>query len=282
MKFTKMHGAGNDFVVIEGKDSHRNWSELAIKMCDRHFGVGADGLLLIYPSKVADFRMRIFNADGSESTVCGNGLRCLVKYYVDSNKIKRDSEIKIKTSDGLRTARIRRKRNKITDIDVNMGEAKIGLNSKQVKMINHNLAIDVKSVMNRVIKVNNQELQVSLVSVGNQHAVCFMDNSVDKFPLADFGPKVENHRLFPEETNFEIANIINRKSVRARIWERGVGETLACGSGACAITIAGNLLGYIDNKVDVILPGGVLQVKWDIGSDIYLRGPAETVFNGEW
>jgi len=282
LKFTKMHGAGNDFVVIEGKDSHRNWSELAIKMCDRHFGVGADGLLLIYPSKVADFRMRIFNADGSESTVCGNGLRCLVKYYVDSNKIKRDSEIKIKTSDGLRTARIRRRRNKITDIDVNMGEAKIGLNSKQVKMINHNLAIDVKSVMNRVIKVNNQELQVSLVSVGNQHAVCFMDNSVDKFPLADFGPKVENHRLFPEETNFEIANIINRKSVRARIWERGVGETLACGSGACAITIAGNLLGYIDNKVDVILPGGVLQVKWDIGSDIYLRGPAETVFNGEW
>jgi diaminopimelate epimerase len=281
MKFTKMQGAGNDFVVIESKNDS-DWSKLAIEMCNRHWGIGADGLMISSPSKVADFKMRIFNADGSESTVCGNGLRCLVKHYIDGNKNRNDSEITVETSIGLRTARIQYRKGKINEIQVNMGEPRIGHNGTPAKNVNLNKELDIKSAMNRIIRVNRQDLLLSLVSIGNPHAVYFYNGLISDFPLADFGLKVEKHKLFPDETNFEVARIINRKQIEARVWERGVGETLACGSGACAITVASNLLGYIDNKVDVILPGGVLKVKWDIDSDIYLSGPAETVFNGEW
>ena len=281
MKFTKMQGAGNDFVVIESKNNS-NWSKLAIEMCDRHYGIGADGLLISAPSKVADFKMRIFNADGSESTVCGNGLRCLVKHYIDGNKDRNDSEITVETSIGLRTVRVHRRKDKITRILVNMGEPRIGHNGTPAKAVYHGNELDIKSAMNRVIRVNGQKLLLSLVSIGNPHAVHFYNGLIADFPLADFGPKVEQHTLFPDETNFEIARIIDRKQVEVRVWERGVGETLACGSGACAIVAAGNLLGCLDNKVDVILPGGVLKVEWDVDRDIYLSGPAETVFSGVW
>jgi diaminopimelate epimerase len=281
MEFTKMQGAGNDFVVIES-ENNLDWSKLAIKMCDRHYGIGADGLLILSPSKVADFRMRIFNADGSESAVCGNGLRCLVRHYVDTNKGRNDSKITVETSIGLRTARIHRRKGAVSEIQVNMGEPRIGLNGTPAKALYHGNELDIMSAMNRVIIVNGQDLSLSLVSIGNPHAVHFYNGLITDFPLAELGLKVEQHKLFPDETNFEVVRIINHKQVEALVWERGVGETLACGSGACAIVVAGNLLGWLDNKVDVILPGGILKVEWDIDGDIYLSGPTESVFSGEW
>ena len=278
-----MQGAGNDFVVIDANHSRRDWSKLAVKMCDRHYGIGADGLLISFPSKVADFKMRILNADGSESAVCGNGLRCLVKHYIDVNKGKNDSEVTVETSIGVRIARIHRE-NKIVEIQVNMGEPRIGLNNTPIKAMNRGNILDIMSLMNRVITINEQELLLSLVSTGNPHAIHFCDIPVADFPLAALGLKVEQHKLFPDETNFEVVRIINRKQVEALVWERGVGETLACGSGACAIVVAGNLLGWLDDKVDVILPGGVLKVEWNIENDnnIYLSGPTKSVFCGEW
>jgi diaminopimelate epimerase len=282
MKFTKMQGAGNDFVVIESKNTENDWSKMAIKMCDRHYGIGADGLLIALPSKVADFKMRIFNVDGSESSVCGNGLRCLVKHYIDENIDRHDSEITVETSIGIRTARIHRRKGEVIEIQANMGEPKIGYNSIPVKNISGGNEVDIKSAMNHVIRVNGQKLSLSLVSIGNPHAIHFYDGLIADFPIAQFGSKVEQHKLFPDETNFEVARIVNRKRVNALVWERGVGETLACGSGACAITVAGSLLGYLDKKVEVNLPGGVLKVDWDGVGDVFLSGPAVTVFTGEW
>jgi diaminopimelate epimerase len=281
MKFTKMQGAGNDFVVIESKNN-RDWSKLALKMCDRHYGVGADGLLISLPSKVADFKMRIFNADGSESAVCGNGLRCLVKHFTDVNNERNDSEVTVETSIGLRTAGIHRQKGIVTEIQVNMGEPRIGTNAISVKEVYHRNILDIMSLMNRTINIAGKKLLLSLVSIGNPHAVHFYDGAITDFPIARLGSKVEQHKLFPDETNFEVVRIINRQQVEALVWERGVGETLACGSGACAIVVAGNLLGWLDNKVDVILPGGILTVEWHIEDSIYLSGPAETVFSGEW
>ena len=278
-----MQGAGNDFVVIDANHSRRDWSKLAAKMCDRHYGIGADGLLISLPSKVADFKMRIFNADGSESAVCGNGLRCLVEHYIDVNKVKNDSEVTVETSIGVRIARIHRE-NKLIEIQVNMGEPRIGLNGTLIKAMNRGNILDIMSEINHVITINEQELLLSLVSIGNPHAIHFCNYPVADFPLAELGLKVEQHKLFPDETNFEVVRIINCKQVEARVWERGVGETLACGSGACAIFVAGHLLGWLDDNVEVNLPGGVLKVEWYIenNNSIYLSGPTETVFSGEW
>jgi diaminopimelate epimerase len=284
MKFTKMQGAGNDFVVIDAKNNRTNWNELAIKMCDRHYGIGADGLLLSLPSKNGDFKMRIFNADGSESAVCGNGLRCLVSHYLDSQNNGRLSEVTVETSIDLRTAKIIRHKNKSFEIQVNMGEPQIGLKQTPLRDLNGLNGLDIISSMNTNVSVNGQKLLLSLVSVGNPHAVHFIDYPVKDFPLVDLGSKVEQHQLFPDETNFEVVRIISRNKIEARVWERGVGETLACGSGACAIMVAGKLQGKLDNKVEMLLPGGILKVEWDYPTDnnIYLSGPTETVFCGEW
>jgi diaminopimelate epimerase len=251
-------------------------------MCERHYGIGADGLLISLPSKIADFKMRIFNADGSESAVCGNGLRCLVKHFTDVNNERNASEITVETSIGLRTARIHRQKGIVTEIQVNMGEPSIGTDGISVKAVYHGKLLDIMSLMNRTVYIADKKLPLSLVSIGNPHAVHFYDGLITDFPIAKLGLKVEQHKLFPDETNFEVVSIINRQQVEALVWERGVGETLACGSGACAIVVAGNLLGLLDNKVDVILPGGILKVEWHIEDSIYLSGPAETVFSGDW
>jgi diaminopimelate epimerase len=284
MKFTKMQGAGNDFVVVDAKNNRFNWNELAIKMCDRHYGIGADGLLVTLPSENADFKMRIFNADGSESAVCGNGLRCLVKHYLNSNGNGNHPEITVETSIDIRTAKIQRDQDNNVEIKVNMGAPKIGLQTIPVAELQHRDILDIMSVMNRVITIDGKALLLSLISVGNPHAVHFINNNVMNFPLADVGPEVERHKLFPDETNFEVVKIINRNKIEARVWERGVGETLACGSGACAIMAAGQLAGKLDNKVEMKLPGGILKVELDYRKDnnIYLSGPTETVFSGEW
>lgn len=284
MKFTKMQGAGNDFVVIETRNVRRDWSKLAIEMCNRHYGVGADGLLLLLPSKVADFKMRLFNADGSESKACGNGMRCLVKLYLDEHPDgEKYCEVTIETLAGIRKARVHRRQGRITEIQASMGQPRIGHNGTPAKVVCDDGKLDeIVGTMNRTIKVNGRELLLSLVTIGNPHAVHFYRDSIANYPLASVGSQVEQHRLFPDETNFEIVRIINSKEVEARVWERGCGETFACGTGACAITIAGKLLGYLDSKVEVRLPGGILTVEWDGKGEVYLGGPAGTVFNGNW
>jgi diaminopimelate epimerase len=284
MKFTKMQGAGNDFVVVRTANTRRDWTKLAVAMCDRHFGVGADGLLLLLPSKVASFKMRIFNADGSESKVCGNGMRCLVKLYLDEQPDgKNDFEVTIETQAGIRRARIHRRRGKVTEIQASMGAPRVGHNGTPARLVTRNgKVVDITKQMNRATKVDGQDILVSLVSIGNPHAVHFTTGSIPDFPLVRIGPKVEQHGLFPDETNFEIVRIISRHEVEARVWERGCGETLACGSGACAITVAGRLLGYLDSKVDVRLPGGTLTVEWDGEGEVFLSGPAVTVYQSDW
>jgi len=288
MRFTKVQGAGNDFVLVEASDMQRDWPSLAVAICDRHYGVGADGLLLLLPSHVADFRMRIFNPDGSESGACGNGLRCLVKHFVDRNSAnlagkELSKEISVETITGIRSAKVYKTPGKVIKIETAMGEPRIGNNDNPVAIGGREgRAVDIKSQMDYTIRVDSKELCVRLVSMGNPHAVCFYQGQVPDFPLSQLGPKVEQHKAFPNRINFEVARVISRGQVEARVWERGVGETLACGSGACAITVAARLLDYVDSKVDVKLPGGILSVEWDGVGEVFLSGPAETVFTGEW
>jgi diaminopimelate epimerase len=190
----------------------------------------------------------------------------------------------VETSIDIRTAKIQRGPDNATEIKVNMGAPKIGIKTIPVAELQQKSSLDIMSLMNRVINIDRKELLLNLVSVGNPHAVHFIDEDVMNFPLAEVGPEVERHKLFPDETNFEVVKIINRNKIEARVWERGVGETLACGSGACAIMAAGQLTGKLDNKVEMKLPGGILKVEWDYRKDnnIYLSGPTETVFSGEW
>lgn len=284
MRFTKMQGAGNDFVLIEASDSQRDWSELAVAMCDRHFGVGADGLLFLLPSDRADFRMRIFNADGSESSACGNGLRCMVKYFMDNQAGDyRTAEISVETMAGVRIARIRQTDGEVAEIQVEMGKPGIGRENTPVELDRGDqAALDIKTRMSHSITVLGRELDLFLVSMSNPHAILFTEEPVSGFPLSEIGPQVEYHPEFPGRTNYEVVNVRSRNLVEARIWERGVGETLACGSGACAISVAAQLLGYVDRRVDVAVPGGVLSVEWDGAGEVFLSGPAEMVFSGDW
>jgi diaminopimelate epimerase len=284
LKFTKLQAAGNDFVLVETSDMERNWSPVAMAICDRHFGVGADGLLLLLPSDTADFGMRIFNPDGSEAEACGNGLTCLAKYVV--NRGLADSgaqEILVETIAGIRKAKIYRARGKLAKIQVSMGTPK--LRAKDIPVIideNDRGLVDIKSMLSYTVTIDNRELKLNFVSIGNPHAVYFCQQPVPDFPLSRIGPKVEHLSIFPNRINFEVANVVNRRRIEARVWERGVGETLACGSGACAVAVAAQLWGYIDNKVDIKLPGGILEVEWDRVGEIFLGAPAEIVFSGEW
>jgi diaminopimelate epimerase len=284
MKFTKMQGAGNDFMLIEVSDNQRDWSKLAVAMCDRHFGVGADGLLLLMPSNRADFRMRILNADGSESSACGNGLRCMVKYFMDNQAGNNwTAEISAETMAGVRIARIRRTDGGVAEIQVEMGKPGIGQENAPVKMNKEgNIDVDIINRMSRSIPVLGRKLELYIVSMGNPHTILFTEEPVSGYPLSEIGPQVEYHPELPGRTNYEVVNVRSRNLVEARIWERGVGETLACGSGACAISVAAQLLGHVDRRVDVSVPGGVLNVEWDGEGEVFLSGPAETVFSGDW
>jgi diaminopimelate epimerase len=281
MRFTKMHGAGNDFVVIKTDDERRDWPPMAIAMYDRHFGIGGDGLLLVLPSKKADFQMLIFNADGSESDACGNGLRCVVKYFVDVGlSSKETSEIYVETKACINKAVVAKKSGKVVKVTAGMGEPKFSPAEIPVKTIkNPDMA---GPMITCPVTIDGKDLKLNLVPMGNPHAVYFYRGDVNKFPLAAIGPKVENHRIFPERTNFEIARVADDGKIEARTWERGCGETMACGSGACAITVAAHLHGYINNKASIKEPGGTLEVEWGGTGEVLLTGPAETVFSGEW
>ncbi len=283
MNFTKVQGAGNDFILVEGTQTQRDWSRLAIAMCDRHFGVGADGLLLVLPSSVADFKMRVFDPDGTEAEACGNGLRCLVKYVLEKGLTRTAThQMMVETIAGIRKVEIQRKGGRVVSIKVSMGEPKFGASDIPVAVEAGRDLVDIKSMLGYPVTVDNTELLLNLVSMGNPHAVCFWQHPVSDFPLSELGPKVENHPIFPSRVNFEVARVLSRKQIEARVWERGVGETLACGSGACAVAVAAQLHGFIDSKVDVKLRGGTLGVEWTGAGEVFLSGPAEIVFSGEW
>jgi len=277
MNFTKLQGAGNDFILVEADKAQRDWSKLALAMCQRHFGIGADGLLVLLPSNNADLKLRVFNPDGSEAEACGNGLRCLVKYALYKGLAdSKAQEMSIETMAGIRKARLHT-RGKTTIIQVAMGEPKFS--AKEIPLA---METGKKPILDYPVKVDGRELHLSFVSIGNPHAVYFGQQPVADFPLSQLGPKVEKHKIFPNRANFEVARVISREQIEARVWERGVGETLACGSGACAIAVLARLHDYINSKVDIKLPGGILSVKWDGTGEAFLSGPAEIVFSGEW
>lgn len=277
MKFFKMQATGNDFVLIDARGMERDWSKLAISMCQPHFGVGADGLLLLLPSQVADFRMRMFNPDGSEAEACGNGLRCLTKYVVEKGIAKAKSQgLTVETVAGIRNARPCVESRKVTWVEVSMGSPRFKPEEIPV------LIEDQDTIVDYPLNVGGKELRLAFVSLGNPHAICFLHEPVEDFPLAELGAMVEYHPLFPQRMNFEVANILSRSQIEVRVWERGAGETLGCGSGACAVAVAARLHGWADNQVDIMLPGGVLTVEWEGNGEVWLKGPAEMVFEGEW
>lgn len=284
MYFTKLQSVGNDFVLIETADLTFNWGGLSKAMCDRKFGIGADGLLLLIPSLKADYGMRMYNPDGSEAEACGNGLRCLIKYCADVKL--HDSAInklKIDTIAGLRKANFERINGKAVTIQAGMGfpeldtvKIPVSADKDQGRLVDSRLTAEYP------LTVAGNELLLSFVSMGNPHAVYFQDRQVNEFSLERIGPLVEKHSIFPRRVNFEVARVVNRRQIDVRVWERGAGETLGCGTGACAVAVASKLLGYTDDKVDIVLPGGKLVVDWSGDGEVLLSGVAEIVFTGDW
>ena len=283
MNFTKLQSAGNDFVLAEGEGNNRDWSQLVEAICRRHFGVGADGLILLLPSETADIGMRVFNADGSEAEACGNGLRCLVKYAIDNGFVDSDAkELSVETVAGIRKARLLEKRGDASVIQAGMGKPE--LEAARVPLVAEPKKGRIVDIMlsDYPLTVGGEELHLSFVAMGNPHAVYFQHQPVEEFLLSRLGPRGESNEIFPKRINFEVVRVINQRRIDVRVWERGVGETLACGSGACAVAVAAQLLGLCGNPVAIRLPGGTLEVDWDRAGEVLLSGVAETVFSGEW
>jgi diaminopimelate epimerase len=287
MKFSKLQATGNDFILVDTLTGpgEGDWGELARAMCDRHFGVGADGLILVQGSTIADLKMRILNSDGSEAEVSGNGLRCFAKYAIEkgfTGKMSPSAEqnniyLAIETLAGIRKIKAYMSGNKVNQVEVDMG-----LPQFQPVQIPVKVKVDIIPILEYALVISGKELTLALLSMGNPHAVSFLSQPTADFPLTEIGPKVERHPTFPQRTNFEVARVLHREEIEARVWERGVGETLACGSGACAIAVAAQLLDYVEPRVDIILEGGTLTVSWDRVGEVLLTGPVEEVFTGEW
>lgn len=277
MKFTKMHGTGNDFVVLDGFPPDGDFVSLAVALCDRHFGVGADGVIVALPSARCDLRMRMFNPDGSEAEMCGNGIRCLAKHAVESGRVRpQGGAISVETLAGDLRCEVRGAGGAVERVRVAMGAPRLRPDEIPV------LAQGGGPVQGLPLTIDGRALSVTCVSMGNPHAVHFTQTPVDEFPLAAIGPRVEHNPLFPRRVNFEIVNMLGLGQVRARVWERGAGLTLACGTGACAIGVACRLAGYSGDETRVQLPGGELTIEWDGRGEVYLTGPATEVFRGEW
>ena len=276
MKFTKMQGLGNDYVYVNCfKEKIDNPSELARRISDRHFGVGSDGLIMINPSDKADFEMEMYNADGSRGEMCGNGIRCVAKYVYDYGLTDK-THISVETLGGIKYLDLTVEEGKVKMVKVDMGKPEL-----------EPLKIPVKAsgdkAVDEPILVGGNEYRMTCVSMGNPHAVIFIGCDVREFPLEEIGPKFENHERFPNRVNTEFVRVIDRRTAEMRVWERGSGETLACGTGACAVAVACALNGFTEDEVTVRLLGGDLQIRWDREKDtVFMTGPAEVVFDGEW
>lgn len=274
MKFTKMHGLGNDYVCINGfEEQIKHPAETAIWMCDRHYGVGADGLLLVLPSKVADFKMELYNADGTVARMCGNGIRCLGKYVFEHSMTTQEA-LWIETPAGLRQIYLYPSQNKVDNVRADMG--KPNLEAHSIPILSER---DI--VWNEPLQVCQKEFRITGISMGNPHVVVFVEELKD-FPMEQYGLGFEFHPIFPERTNVEFCHILNEHEIAVRVWERGVGETLSCGTGACAAAVAAILHNQTKQKVRVWLPGGVLEVEWmESTNHVHLTGEVKTVFEGE-
>ena len=282
MKFTKMEGAGNDYIYIDARSQEREWPELSREMSDRHFGVGGDGIILIKNSDIADLKMSMFNADGSEGEMCGNGIRCFTKYAIDHEIVPPPANgLSVETLAGLRNIVPIYSGNRITGARVAMG-API-LDPAQVPVdLEPAGEYSLGPVRDYPFAIDGLDLPLNFVSMGNPHAVAFIQQPVDEFPLHAIGPKVEHHPIFPRRVNFEIVYVVGPGKLTARVWERGSGETMACGTGACAIAVAARMAGHCHDEVDITLPGGTLRIEWDGAGEVFLEGPAVEVFSGEW
>lgn len=274
-KFSKWQGCGNDFVLFDCLDKPlADYSELAKKVCDRHYGIGADGILIVEPSTVADFRMRIINTDGSEAEMCGNGIRCFARYLYD-NQLTSKEEFTVETGAGVLVPRIIKENNEVVGVRVDMGEPH--LLGEEIPVVGY----DGKRVIGAPLKVEETTYKMTCVSMGNPHCVIFVDNA-EKFPIERLGTKFEHHSAFPKKTNTEFVQVIDKAHVRMRVWERGAAITLACGTGSCATAVACILNGKTDRKIEVALDGGKLNVEWADNNHVFMTGEAELVFTGEW
>lgn len=274
MKFTKMQGCGNDYIYVDcTRGIIDNVRETAIRLSDRHFGIGSDGLILIRPSDKADFMMDMYNNDGSSGKMCGNGIRCVAKYVYDKGLTDK-TRLKIETLSGIKDLELIVEDGRVQSVTVDMGEPV--LKADLIPVIS-----DKEHLINEPVEIGGRVYNITCVSMGNPHAVVFVDD-VDGLKLDEIGPCFETHPMFPERVNTEFIHVLDRKHIKMRVWERGSGETLACGTGACASVVACILNGLTDNEVKVSLLGGDLQIRYDKASNkVYMTGPAVTVFEGE-
>lgn len=274
LKFTKMHGAGNDYIYMNGfVQEIENPSALAIRLSNRNFGIGSDGLVLILPSENSDFRMQMFNSDGSEAEMCGNASRCVGKYVYDKG-LTTKKEIALETKAGVKYITLLEGDEKARKVTVDMGEPILDPEQIPVK-------VDKDPVLNFPLDIDGKIWEISCVSMGNPHAVVFT-TGIKGLDLPVIGPKFEKHPIFPRKTNTEFIEVVDRKTLNMRVWERGAGETLACGTGACAAAVAAILNGYCDRKITIHLIGGDLEIEWDEQNNhVYMTGEAVTVFEGE-
>lgn len=271
LKFTKMQGLGNDYIYINCIDKeYEKIIENVSKLSNRNFGIGSDGVILILKSDIADFKMRIFNSDGTEAKMCGNGIRCVGKFLYDKGITKKE-ELSIETLSGIKKLKLDIKNNKVISVEVDMGKPHFKPNE-----------IPVMGDSNKVqIQLEDEELELICVSIGNPHAVAIVNN-VDNINIEKYGLIIENNIKFPERTNVEFVEVLDNKNIKMRVWERGAKETMACGTGACASTVVCNTEGYTSNQVTVHLKGGELNINWNKENNhIYMTGPAVTVYEGE-
>lgn len=275
MKFTKMHGIGNDYVYVNGlEETISDKPEMARFVSDRHTGIGGDGLILINKSDVADFEMEMYNSDGSRAEMCGNGIRCVGKYVYDYGLTDK-KELAIETLGGIKYLKLTVENGKVQEVQVDMGEPI--LKPEDIPVL-----AEKEPVLMEDLEVDGETFRMNCVSMGNPHAVIFVEEEVAKLPLQEMGPKFENHPRFPKRINTEFARVLDRKNIEMRVWERGSGETLACGTGACATAVAAILNGLADEEVTIHLRGGNLRIHWDREKNrVFMTGSATTVFDGE-
>jgi len=280
LEFAKLHGTGNDYIAIDGRGIDRDWGALSVEMSRLAFGVGSDGIVLAQDSETAQIRMRVYNPDGSEAEMSGNGIRLFSKFVIDRKiALPEGNALSVETGGGVRTVWPTMEGESMVAAKVAMGiptfvPAEIPVDTTQTG--------ELSIVKNYAIQVGGRELNVTCLAVGNPHAVVIMDDPVEDFPLVEIGPHVQSHKLFPNRINFEIVNVLDRSRIRARIFERGAGETLSSGTGSTAAATAARSHGLVDDVVDVVVDGGVLRISWDESGEAFLEGPAVEVFTGVW
>lgn len=276
MRFVKVHGLGNDFVLVDTfleKDLPADLAGLAVRVCHRHFGIGADGLVLVKPGKEADLAMQIINSDGSEAEMCGNAIRCVAKYAYQQGLVKKEV-MRVETPAGVIVPELVLENGSVSAVRVDMGEPR--LERDQIPMTG-----TPGRVVNEPLEMGDEVFHVTAVSMGNPHCVIFVPDAA-AVPLAELGPRLEKHPAFPRKTNVEFVQVLNNGEVRMRVWERGAGPTLACGTGACAVAVAAHLNGHTGRKVRVHLQAGALDIEWAEDGHVYMTGPAEEVFTGDY